>query len=811
MTRAKETDEIISHMRRTLMSHDIKVYNPPGLTDDPTENNGEFDVVDPTIPERLRHIDKWDITFDTSLGETEYPMYNWEGIEVRSPVFHDRESADREIAYVLNLIKSTYRVRVNASTGFHVHVGNGTEWLPFGTLRRLGALTWAADPLLSRLHAPDRRVNYYSSSIRYESNLACFGYVPNAHVAAVQPNGGPGDDDEDQPLLAEPDQLIHELLPGWEPEDEQPDDDVNADPFRPWSSLSGDSYANHGVQEWSPMSPGSNGYVTNSDDGEMTPEYTLGGETFEITDDQARWLVDNLPDAETRTTFVEQCIETFGHWDVHLLTGDELYTVIVQCAPGIENNQVILPWSDIFQQWMANVPDEEDDLWHTRPLRLNNLNAAGIIGNFEDMLTRVKQQVGQDGTIEYVRKSTEGETPDSSMRMKGLLRALNNWSRSPDVPSDTSNEPLRIEGDGDDNSSVLTHATGTHSWEFEASDGDYNPPAYQHLLESSPELGSPAGSTASPVQQVTTAVMRMALSSSPSQSPPSSSGSANNSESHLPPRALHVVNIADNDSNNSNSSPFISNPGSGDEEQKSDDGRLSPTASPQQKEQEPERKLRPHDPNRLPASYRNGPYREGAVWERLGWVPTAANRPDPGEAHALDEPGACPGRARLCPEHPSTTAWEGVAAIMAADTPVAVGGLLSNIHFRRLNYNFAKYGPHPYLAAHPEANIRTVEFREAGGTLDGGDASGRARGWGWGWAQVWSRICIGIVDWAGAASAAQFLEVLDRLAEQEDADQRGREMDDAERYDVCDFLEDLGLFAEAAWVRRRERVMGPPS
>ena len=114
----------------------------------------------------------------------------------------------------------------------------------------------------------------------------------------------------------------------------------------------------------------------------------------------------------------------------------------------------------------------------------------------------------------------------------------------------------------------------------------------------------------------------------------------------------------------------------------------------------------------------------------------------------------------------------------------------------RLNYNFHNYAASWYEAC--ELNTRTIEFREAARTMFGK------------WARVWASICIGLVDFSRGSTPTEFLDVLHRLTEQIDRDQSGVEHTDDERFNVCDFLEDIGLYAEAEFVRKRERESGPP-
>lgn len=785
-----EATEIIEHIRNTLKTHGISVHDPTTT------------IEDETVPKRLRHTDMWDVTIDGSVTEPNFPEYEWQDIEVRSPAFLVREDAYREVEYVLNLLKASYRLRVNSSAGFHVHVGNGTDWFPTATLRGLGAILWAADPLLSRLHAPWRRAGAYSNSLRYESVLACYGNIVTAELAETMKTQRPGDEGNITPT----DQ-------GWPAHDQ------------PWSSENDYVDAdNHGAQEWNPTIPDEHPV---SSDIEAVPAGTEGSETVELTTEHMMWLVRNLPDLETRMSFMNECINAFGHYDVHLLTDNQLYTVLLRCAPGIDDGENISPWTEILDQWIRYQPTPVD-LWHSQPERPNGINASNIIKNFEDLLAGMKQQIAPDGTIQYVRKLGQGGTPDTNIHTEGLLRALNNYAKSsesvsqdgsqfdpdvvlqnfrdrigsdqfcdnfglmPDGRSQGEPWPQQSEGinsglpesspikrwgddiDDDDRSSFLSHVTPTQSWETSTSRGDYIPPAYKAFLdlynENAPE---PSTQGANEATQYTTT------------SENSDNGGVSNS-----------INSSRYDS-----SPFISQPES---EQWNDDDHHSDSGSAVDLERHEKQhtaitttrgrtKLRPHDVTLLTKSYMEDPTKENCNWKRIGWVPTAANRVDPAGVHERGDEQWC---RECCPDHPSTTLREGVGELLSCHSTQAIGTLLTGFNSQRLNYNFRNYAPSH--RGWDGENIRTVEFREAGGTLDAG------------WAVVWAKICVGVADWCRKAPPLQLLEVVDRLAEQEDRDQSGVEQSDEERYDVCDFLDDLCLFAEAEFVRQREAKYGPP-
>ncbi|KAK7754549.1 hypothetical protein SLS62_003570 [Diatrype stigma] len=98
---------------------------------------------------------------------------------------------------------------------------------------------------------------------------------------------------------------------------------------------------------------------------------------------------------------------------------------------------------------------------------------------------------------------------------------------------------------------------------------------------------------------------------------------------------------------------------------------------------------------------------------------------------------------------------------------------------RRPNYSFTAYTQNRLQNEY--SRVRTVEFREAAGTMSGK------------WAATWARICVGIYDWAVHAPVDQYLAVLNNC----DRAAKGGE------YDVVDFLDQLGLSVESAIAEQR--------
>ncbi|RYO90940.1 hypothetical protein DL764_008350 [Monosporascus ibericus] len=1006
----RASDEILQSIRNTLKEHGIGVYEPPTLGTMPSAV-----VDDPAakLPHRLRHADKWHVAMDYSVvvDPPLRALYNWQDVEIRTPAFRadgDGGEAHAEIAYVLDLLRARYRLHLNTSTGFHVHVGNGADWFPAAHLRRLGALLWAADPLLSRLHPPWRRVGEYGNSIRYESALACRGrraedanaMAAAAAAAARGPDarlnrssnsaGGNGeghdapgesrasgddaglngneaapekDEEEEQTfeltdeqrtwllthlpnletrtlfvdrcielyghpdvLLLSEDELYKVLLacaPGIE----------NGLKIQPWSDILWTWWP-----DWEPVRAAEE--EEQAEDQQVEDEQAEDEQAIEVTDEQGMWLLTYLPDPETRSVFVHHCIDLFGHHDIPLLSVDELYQVLLACAPDIENGLEIQPWSDILLKWWG--PDGEaspGSLRHPRPRNPGKLPGLDTIDKFEGLLAQVKRhRGGEDGSrTEYVERSGHEEELLGAEReaMQGLLRALNNAANSPDVgpldenaldnkgvtdrfgdrigpdfweeahrlsqrqrgdgeapsqnedggSSDGPHVSLLIERGDDQDSSALSHTTSTQSWESEVTRGEYNPAAFDALMGLYETPVASPESSERPVPEATAAVRRMVLStsspadtrsrggsqtsaqtpspgdsqgkSSPLSPQPDSSvhsfaatpdskqaseDSVDSSGGFNPPgtRALDDFLAAigpqgntGTNNNNDNALAWHPNPPRG-----NPISHLNPLRGKAVSHPDPPRgnavshashhghmaaatsstgtKLRPHDVSQLTESYIADPVRQGSNWARIGWVPTVGNPSDPSADRAPGNPEACNAQ---CADHPSVTARDGAAEILGCRYAGAVGALLGPARSGRLNYNFRHCVPEYYSfnyghdgaeaedgeggnsddGGRHDDNIRTVEFCEAAGSLDGG-----------GWVRVWTEICVGIADWCRKASAVDYLELLDRVAAQEDRDQSGVEQTDEERYDVCDLLDDMCLFAQAEWVRQRERREGPP-
>ncbi|KAF9876557.1 hypothetical protein CkaCkLH20_05965 [Colletotrichum karsti] len=113
------------------------------------------------------------LTEEYTVSEFDIDGYRFQGVELVSPAMYDMPLSFDLIRLAVSTITTKFRCRVNPTCGFHVHVGAGpTERIEARALRNFAALLWAADPLISRLHAPWRSVTKYSQSGRVNEATA---------------------------------------------------------------------------------------------------------------------------------------------------------------------------------------------------------------------------------------------------------------------------------------------------------------------------------------------------------------------------------------------------------------------------------------------------------------------------------------------------------------------------------------------------------------------------------------------------------------------------------------------------------------
>lgn len=99
----------------------------------------------------LRYV-VWDVNTDESVGEGLTKEYHWAAVEITSPILYFCPESLELVRYVVNLLQSEYRILVNSSMMFHVHVGRGAKGFSFRELQAVIAFLYAATPRLDQLH-----------------------------------------------------------------------------------------------------------------------------------------------------------------------------------------------------------------------------------------------------------------------------------------------------------------------------------------------------------------------------------------------------------------------------------------------------------------------------------------------------------------------------------------------------------------------------------------------------------------------------------------------------------------------------------
>ncbi|KAI8964155.1 putative amidoligase enzyme-domain-containing protein [Daldinia sp. FL1419] len=98
---------------------------------------------------------------DNNLGP-EMDSYLWMDLEIKSPALFATEESFQEVQHVITALNDNFWIYAPRSAGLHVHYGRGKDWIPIRHLRRIAAFLFAADPILTQMHPPNRRGWEYS-------------------------------------------------------------------------------------------------------------------------------------------------------------------------------------------------------------------------------------------------------------------------------------------------------------------------------------------------------------------------------------------------------------------------------------------------------------------------------------------------------------------------------------------------------------------------------------------------------------------------------------------------------------------------
>ncbi|KAI1338595.1 putative amidoligase enzyme-domain-containing protein [Xylariaceae sp. FL0016] len=824
----------------------------------------------------------WEVDNDITVKDNEFnvdkrrnstaPMiargsggYRWSGLEIRSPPMVDVEASWEEVRFVVQLLKKKYRVRVNASCGYHVHVGNGSKPFEAQTLRRAAGLLWMADPLLSRLHAPWRRVSPHATSVRLVSRLAVGQFDARGAQALVS---------RERLRVANQSRGRRELDPI---------------PVLPWNDTSR-QVAQFGSREaWLTdfqrrlangpsivLSPGPDPTLTSSRSPGSSPARSMnlrgGGNNASRPADKDKKTSDNrAPGTFTPNSFTQdatisndqaprarspepllqavpappsvpiprddendggaysrrfndlsrtqrfldaseivlghrepfgkekeatqgqlyqilimtQCHELFDTFDHGSLPLEAQQLAMEACMPYVESAESVMQWDEARQQFVDQWPLNIMEIEHPRPRRVGVNNAPGVIGGFEGTAALLERRVEERGMEDLTQT-----------QYAALLTELRRHVRSPQMAPDVETPwPFRMTeemksqiamvnqmgGDaglrgGEDDDGELSHLLDNMLQSTTGSDNSSNDGNNDHNNENSSSNNRSGGGAPNYQPQPP-----------PPPPPAGSSPSGSNSDNEGSPPTFHTPPLPPSPGSSPRGSPKGSNGGSN-----------SSSSSYATASEWPQGKLLPHDISTLPQSYKGSIEADATYrvrWERISFLPGTRMPFTPG---ATD-----PGDIASAPLA-VTLAWAGLDEILKADSAAAVSALVSpplgsDGEFdpgHRPNYNFVNYAPEALALEYEHGT--TVEFREAGGTVDVE------------WVVTWGKICTGIMKWCGEVDALEYQMVLARVGVQVARDARGQFYVGGRRYDVCDFLDDLGLFDESECVKRLERSRGPP-
>ncbi|KAI1659874.1 putative amidoligase enzyme-domain-containing protein [Daldinia decipiens] len=774
----KATMEIRESIRATLRANGVPVSEAR------SSYTASADSTRDESPYRLREKKKWNVALDSSLGERFIDKYKWQAIEIQSPALWATDESFKEIEYVTNVLTYNYRLRVNPTCGFHVHIGNGTDFFTGQEIRRLGMFLWAADPILSRLHPPWRRVHSYSASVRYHSRLATEG-ITSKDVRK-----------ELDSWLSTDDPIAITKFSYTTREEEAFGSVERWEAYAKWRNRVGpfitlrDDIGNASTEDSPDQSPSDPepSLLPSWEAVEVIGRHLREQEREKDVPPEDHTLHRNIGwirwDALQDTKVIEHvhflCKDRFGTTNpTELDTFDQIQLVVLaQCAFMYGSSIKDIDDEKFYKVLLASAPYLEAARfgWQYDPSANNFFLASSTVG---PILSKPRP-----------KKEERIDSPYIIRKWQNIVELM-----EPDKDDD---RPSFSEY----NEAIQTNEGISSLFEKFRSRADSPYSQYQRDMPSPPHFDF------SPTPSPTTTI---ALSSSPDTPEPKSSPLDPN------PEPLPKIPSSNESSNDSSPKPlkrvsntqFSPSPPSVDVESEDEDESWPP-------------KMRPHDVNKITALYQCEVAKyvtvPDAMWDRIGWVPSILNPvPDPAGEDAKNDPIFSNAfryeNSAAIKAHPITSGIQGIANLAACDSAVAVATLLEGPFCRRLNYNFKHYSA-PALTDDREegfmsANSRTIEFREAAGTLDAK------------WISTWARVTTGLVRFARRASPVDFLAVLDRLIEQEERDiaikaaKANRTYDPADyreedRYDVCDLLEDVGLFADAALIRRREQERGPP-
>ncbi|TGO25302.1 hypothetical protein BPAE_0083g00350 [Botrytis paeoniae] len=114
---------------------------------------------------------KTDITVGPGAQSPSTRKYYQYGMEITSPPYYYDAATRRAVETVVRALRNSYLVRVNESTGLHIHVGNRYHGFEWPILRNFMAIAWTYERQIVLMIPEARLDNMYCKSLYEESPL----------------------------------------------------------------------------------------------------------------------------------------------------------------------------------------------------------------------------------------------------------------------------------------------------------------------------------------------------------------------------------------------------------------------------------------------------------------------------------------------------------------------------------------------------------------------------------------------------------------------------------------------------------------
>ncbi|KUJ20289.1 uncharacterized protein LY89DRAFT_553279, partial [Mollisia scopiformis] len=123
----------------------------------------------------------WEVVDDSTIEGPEDSPYQWAQIEIRSPIKANTQASLDEVQKVCDLLKASYHIETNQSTGLHVHVGRGSNSFEHQQIRNLIAFYWVFEEQIKTALGQFRSQSTMAQFSRDNSRYAHKYWQNNAH------------------------------------------------------------------------------------------------------------------------------------------------------------------------------------------------------------------------------------------------------------------------------------------------------------------------------------------------------------------------------------------------------------------------------------------------------------------------------------------------------------------------------------------------------------------------------------------------------------------------------------------------------